>query len=450
MSEKTGSDRRSFLKESAKVLATAGSFSVTSAMGIPAYIRKMPSQTLRLGFIGLKGMGWGNLNAFKKHPESDVVAFADIDSNVLKSRQQEFQKSFNSTPELFTDYRKMLDRKDIDAIVINTPDHWHALQLVHSLEAGKHAYIEKPLANSIEECQYLEKAARKYGKVVQVGQQQRSGKHFQDAIEWLSKGELGRIRSVRCWIFNAGKGTVPKVPNQPVPEGVDYNSWLGPAPERPFNPNRFHFTFRWYWEYAGGLMTDWGVHLLDIALWGMNSPWPISVSATGGKFAYPDDDMQTPDTLTATYEFQNFMLTWEHTIGIGRGPHNREHGIAFYGENGVLLVDRKGWEVEPEFKKTSNGLRQYSIPPVPFQSAQGDDRFTHTGNFIRAIFQGEKLACPISTGSQSAIVAHLGNIAFRSGNRIQWDSTKNAIKGSTDAQKFAGPVYRKPFFLPSL
>jgi predicted dehydrogenase len=450
MKKNSTEKRRGFIRDSAKALAVAGTLGLEPILAAPAYLKKMPSTTLRLGAIGLRGIGWGNINAFKKHPEADFVAFADIDAGILKSRSEDYFKSYQGKPDLYSDYRKILERKDVDAILINTPDHWHALQLVHTLEAGKHAYVEKPLANSVEECLYLEKAVRKYGKVVQVGQQQRSGKHFQDALAWLAKGELGKIRSVRCWIFNGGKGPIPKLADEPIPEGVDYESWLGPAQQRPFNKNRFHFTFRWFWDYAGGLMTDWGVHLLDVALWGMNNPWPVSVTASGGKFAFPDDAMQTPDTLMATYQFPDFLMTWEHTIGIGRGPFDREHGIAFYGENGCLVVDRKGWEVIPEYHKDAQGLRQYKINPLPFQSASGDDRMEHAGNFLNCIKNGGTLACPIQTGSQAAIIAHLGNVAFRSGQTVGWDNLNKKIIGGPEALKFGKANYRKPFLLPPL
>jgi predicted dehydrogenase len=442
--------RRKFVKSIANSLAIAGTLSLPEAFSIPNYIKKMPSNTVRLGAIGVKGIGWANIQAFKKHIDAEIVGFADIDQNVNNQRKEEYSKNYKQDIQLYSDYRKLLENKDIDAVIINTPDHWHTLQLVHALESGKHAYTEKPLANSIEECLLLEKAVAKYGKVVQVGQQQRSGHHFKDAIKWLNEGQLGKIRHVRCWIFNGNKGTVPKIEDEAVPQGVDYEAWLGPAPARNFNKNHFHFTFRWFWDYAGGLMTDWGVHLLDVALWGMSNPSPISISAQGGKFAFPDDAMQTPDTLMASYQFPDFLLTWEHTIGIGRGPFDKGHGIAFYGENGTLFIDRQGWEVIPEFKKDSHGLKTYKTPPLPFQAATGDDRYEHTRNFLDAIKSGVALACPVEIGSKAAIVAHLGNVAFRSGETIRWDSTNKKIISSVNSQKFGLANYRKPYLLPKI
>lgn len=442
--------RREFIKSAAQTIVVGSSLvPLQQLVGAPAYLKNLPSKTVRLAAIGVKGIGWGNIQSFKKHPDADIIAFADVDANIGKQRQSDFEKAYGSKPFLVEDYRKLLENKDIDAIIINTPDHWHTLQCVHALEAGKDIYIEKPLANSIDECLRIERAQKRWNRVVQVGQQQRSGKHFQDAMAWLTEGELGKIRQVRCWIFNANKGSVPKLADEPVPVGVNYDAWLGPAPLVPFNKNRFHFTFRWYWEYAGGLMTDWGVHLLDVALWGMKNPEPIKISALGGKFAFPEDAMETPDTLTALYQFPDFQLSWEHTIGIGRGPFDREHGIAFYGENGTLIVDRKGWEVLPELKKNEKGLRVYRMPVYPFQAAYSDDRAEHTRNFLNAIKDGSPLACPIETGSKVAILAHLGNVAYRSGEVLGWDAAKKQIKGSATAQKLVSNAYRKPYVLPN-
>ena len=434
----------------ANSLVVAGSYAIPTVFSIPAYIKKMPSGTIRIGVIGVKGIGWANTQAFKKHADVEVVAFADIDQNVANQRKEDFRKNYSQEVKLYADYRKLLENKDIDAVLINTPDHWHTLQLVHALEADKHAYTEKPLANSIEECLVIEKAVAKYGKIVQVGQQQRSGQHFKDAIKWLHEGHLGKIRNVRCWIYNGNKGTVPILADEPVPEGVDYDAWLGPAPLHSFNKNHFHFTFRWFWQYAGGLMTDWGVHLLDVALWGMKNPSPVSISAQGGKFAFPEDAMVTPDTMTATYQFKDFLITWEHTIGIGRGPFDKEHGIAFYGENGALVIDRKGWEVIPEYKKDQQGLRSYKTNPLPVQAASGDDRAEHARNFLDAVTSGSNLNCPVSIGSKVAIMAHLGNVAFRSGETIGWDEQNRKILASENAQKFGLANYRKPYRLPKI
>ncbi len=211
------------------------------------------------------------------------------------------------------DYRKVLDNKDVDAVIIGTPDHWHALIMMEACAAGKDVYVEKPVGNSIGECRAMVAAQKKYNRAVQGGQWQRSQKHFQDALDFIYTGQLGNIRTVKVWCYQDWMKPGPVVPNSPPPPGVDYKTWLGPAPTREFNSSRFHFNFRWFWDYAGGLMTDWGVHLLDYGLLGMKAGNPKTIAALGGDFAYPDLYQETPDTLTT---FMNLIiLIW---FGIAR------------------------------------------------------------------------------------------------------------------------------------
>ncbi|MBN2481582.1 MAG: Gfo/Idh/MocA family oxidoreductase, partial [Bacteroidales bacterium] len=327
-------------------------------------------------------------------------------------------------------------------MIIGTPDHWHCLQFVDSLAAGKHVYVEKPLGNSIAEISIMEKAAVRYGKLIQIGQWQRSQPHFVDAINYLRSGALGRIRTCKAWSYVDWKGPVPKVPDTPVPEGVDYSMWLGPAPMRPFNRNRFHFTWRWYWEYAGGLMTDWGVHLIDYILYGMQKTTPESVMAIGGKYAYPDDDMVTPDTMTAVYDFKDFTMVWEHTIGIGLGNWSRPHGMSYIGENGTLVLDRNGWEVIPEKDK---------IEALPVQKNVGVGLDLHVRNFIDCLKNNTplQLHAGIDVGRNVALVAQMGNIAFRTGEKIGWNDANQAFDTGT-ANALITPAYHNGWELPEL
>ncbi|MZP65573.1 MAG: Gfo/Idh/MocA family oxidoreductase, partial [Bacteroidales bacterium] len=363
--------RRDFIK-TASVIA-AGSVIPVDLLAQARKRKAGPNDKIGIGLIGVRSQGYSNLASFLKNPEVECVALCDIDKNFLDSRTADIVKLGFAAPKHYSDYRKMLDNKDIDLVIIGTPDHWHCLQFVHSLEAGKHIYVEKPIGNSIAEINIMWNATRKYGKMVQVGQWQRSQPHFVDAINYLKSGKLGRIRTCKAWSYVDWKGAVPKVPDEPVPAGVDYTTWLGPAPIRPFNMNRFHFTWRWYWEYGNGLMTDWGVHLIDYILYGMDKSIPSSVMAIGGKYAFPEDDMVTPDTMTAVYDFNDFTMIWEHTIGIGLGNWKRAHGMSYIGENGTLVLDRQGWEVVPEKQK---------IEAVPVQKNVGNGLDLHTRNFL--------------------------------------------------------------------
>jgi predicted dehydrogenase len=431
------SSRRDFIKTSS--VFAAGSVLSADAL---AYARmKVPaSDKVRVALIGGNSMGWTDLASFLKNPEVDCVALCDVDRNVLNKRTDEIVKMGRPVPKLYVDYRKMLENKDIDVVVIGTPDHWHCLMLVDSLEAGKHAYVEKPIGNSIAEINIMQKAVKKTGKLVQVGQWQRSQPHFVDAVNFIRSGKLGRIRLAKAWSYVDWKGAVPKVPDSPVPEGVNYGLWLGPAPIRPFNKNRFHFTWRWYWDYAGGLMTDWGVHLIDYMLYGMGKSVPTSVMAIGGKYAFPDDDMVTPDTMTAVYDFKDFTMIWEHTIGIGLGNWKRPHGMAYTGENGTLVLDRKGWEVFPE--KTR-------MEAVPLQPNVGVGLDIHTRNFLDCLKNNtpQKLNAGIDIGRDVALVAQMGNIAYRTGEKVFWDNAKQQFSTST-ANKLITPEYQNGYKLP--
>lgn len=431
------STRRNFIKTAS--LLAAGSV-------LPADIISETGRTversdkLLVGLIGARGQGFANLLSFLKNPEVECVAISDIDENILKSRCSDIEKQGFPKPALYTDYRKMLEDKDIDIVIIATPDHWHCLQFVHSQEAGKHVYVEKPLGNSIAEINTMYKAAKKHGKMVQVGQWQRSQPHFVEAISYVKSGKLGRIRTCKAWSYVDWKGAVPKVPDSAVPAGVNYDMWLGPAPKRPFNINRFHFTWRWYWEYGNGLMTDWGVHLIDYILYGMGKTVPASVMALGGKYAFPDDDMVTPDTMTAVYDFRDFTLIWEHTIGIGLGNWRRPHGMSYIGENGTLVLDRNGWEVVPEKQK---------IEVVPVQKNAGIGLDLHVRNFLDCIKNNtpEKLNASIDVGRSVALVAQMGNIAYRSGEKISWDDAKQSFS-TESANAFITPLYNNGYKLP--
>ncbi len=433
------STRRGFIKNAS--LLAAGSVLPVDAL---SFVRHKigPNDKIHVALIGANGMGFSDLSSFLKNPEIECIALCDVDKNVLDKRMKNLTELGVSSPELYADYRKMLENKDIDAVIIGTPDHWHCLQFVDSLEAGKHVYVEKPCSHSIAEINIMQKTAIKRGKMVQVGQWQRSQPHFVDAINFLKAGSLGRIRTCKAWSYVDWKGAVPKVPDTPVPEGVDYDMWLGPAPQRPFNKNRFHFTWRWYWEYAGGLMTDWGVHLIDYILYGMGKTIPLSVMATGGKYAYPDDDMVTPDTMTAVYDFKDFTLIWEHTIGIGLGNWSRPHGMAYIGENGTLVLDRNGWEVVPEKQK---------IEAIPVQKNVGAGLDLHVRNFIDCLKNNTplQLNAGIDVGKNVALIAQMGNIAFRTGEKVYWDDGIQSFN-APKANSLITPDYHNGWNLPKL
>lgn len=439
--------RRNFIKESGKVIAGAGLITGVpfAAVAHGSDKKFSANDKVVVGLIGCNGMGFNDLTNFIAQPGVECAGLCDVDQNVLNRRQNDLEKLTGKKADLYGDYRRMIERKDIDVVIIGTPDHWHCLLLVDSVAAGKDVYCEKPLANSIRELDIMVNATRKYNKVVQVGQWQRSGPHWKKAVEFVYSGKLGNIRTVKTWAYQGWMKPVPVLPDEPAPEGVDYDFWLGHAPKRPFNRNRFHFNFRWFWDYAGGLMTDWGVHIIDFGLYGMKATAPKSIMASGGKFAYPDDASETPDTLQAIYEFDNLTMIWEHATGINGGPYGRDHGVAYIGNNGTLVVDRIGWEVIPE---VSDG--KYKMEAIPLQRGRGKDLELHVQNFLDCIRTRKKPACDIAIAANTARVAHMGNIAYKTGRKLHWDNDRKQFINDDEANKMMDPFYREPWALPKV
>lgn len=436
------SSRRKFIRQSATLLAGSA---VLKNWNQPLFARSSPASQLNIAVIGAKGMGWSNTRAAMKIPGVNLVAICDVDQSVITDKMAELQKQGINTGNISTggDYRRLLDNKDIDIIIVGTPDHWHALQTIHALEAGKHVYVEKPVGNSIGECAAMVKAQQRYGKLVQAGQWQRSQQHFKDAVEFVHSGQLGMIRTVKVWCYQGWMRPQPVVADSAPPAGVDYKTWLGPAPLRPFNTSRFHFHFRWFWDYAGGLMTDWGVHLLDYALLGMKAEVPKTIAALGGRFAYPELYEETPDTLTTLYEFDGFNMVWDSAMGIDNGSYGRNHGIAFIGNNGTLVLDRSGWEVLEE-KQSKNKV----LKPLVKSSDNGLEK--HWVNFTDAIRNNQpaSLHCPLAAAAHVANVAQMGNIAYRSGQKLSWDKEKSRFTQKEINRQYLVKEYHNGYKLP--
>jgi len=446
--------RRKFLQDSI-ALGTAASSVLLAAKPLRAQTSASAAKIIgandriRIAQIGCGGMGRTDLRDSLRVKNVECIALCDVDESQSAKILREVVEPASQKPGLITqDFRKVLEIKDLDAVVVSTPDHWHALPTVMACQAGKDVYVEKPLSLTIAEGRVMVDTARKYNRVVQMGTQQRSATHFQLAVDYVKSGKLGRIRLVRVWAYLDWKGETPVLPDGPAPEGVDYDMWLGPAPKRPFNPNHFHFTFRWYWDYAGGLMTDWGAHMIDIANWGMGIKAPSSAYSYGGKFGYPHDAMETPDTQQVLWAFPQFTMIWEHALGVGRGPEAREHGIAFHGEQGVLVVDRDGWEVLAETDQIDKKIRVYKSSGLPRQSASREDyHFLHVQNFYDCMRTRKRPNSDVEIGHNSMIACHLGNIAFRLGRQVNWDVENEKIIGDAEAQKYVSKPYRAPWKL---
>jgi len=397
------------------------------------------SEKIRVGIIGSGGMGRGDLATFFLNSEVECPIVCDIDDKNIAEGVKLVEKSRGNAPATTKDFREVLDRKDVDCVLVATPDHWHALPTVMACQAGKDVYVEKPLATSIREGRAMITAAEKHNRVVQMGTQWRSGKHFAAAVEYVQSGKLGKVTLVRGWAFHDWLPACPKKPDAAVPAGVDYERWLGPAPKRPFNENRFHFNFRWFWDYAGGLMTDWGVHLINVMLWAMGPQPPKAVMSSGGNLNI-DEAWETPDNQIAVYEFPDYMLIWEHKNGVGIGLNSRPWGISFTGSNGTLYLTDAGFEVQSERRK--GGEEPQKFP------GSGDARPAHVRNFLDCVKSREQPVENLKVGHHVSTVAHLGNVAQRAGRKIYWDHEKERVIGDKEADRLVGVEYRAPWKLP--
>jgi len=420
--------RRDFLATSALAIAAAPALRAVGA-----------NDKIRIGLIGCGGMGRGDLATFFLNPEVDCPIICDVDDAQLAEAAKLVEGQRGHKPDAVKDFRRVIDRKDVDMVLVATPDHWHALPTVYACQAGKDVYCEKPLGKYIDEGRAMLEAARENKRVVQMGTQWRSGTHYRAAVEFVQSGKLGKIRMVRAWAYLDWVGGIGHPPDSDPPAGVDYDMWLGPAPKRPFNPNRFHFNFRWYWDYAGGLMTDWGVHLLNICLWAMGPETPLRVTSMGSKRVV-DDNTETPDTQVTVYDFPEYALIFEHQILGGIGPNGKPHGMLFSGTEGTLVIDEGGWEVIPEPKRKTL---------EPYKGEAGRDaRPAHVRNFLDCCISREKPVENLEIGHFVSTTAHLGNLAFRTKTEIHWDAKKERAIDNAKANELVACHYRKPWKLP--
>jgi predicted dehydrogenase len=437
---KTPVSRREFLARGAAVGAAPLLTTATALVGPRLRAAGAnPSEQVRIGLIGYGTMGVGDLDTFFLNPEVECVTVCDVDQAHLARGVEHVVRKRNRKPDAVNDFRRVLDRKDVDAVVICTPDHWHALMTVLACQAGKDIYVEKPLATTIAEGRAMLIAAQRHHRVVQMGSQWRSGIHWRDAVEFVRSGKLGKVSIVRAWVYLDWISDIGNPPDRPAPAGVDYDGWLGPAPKRPFNPNRFHFNFRWFWDYAGGLMTDWGVHLLNIILWAMGYLPPRTISSSGGILA-TRDNRETPDTQVTVYDFPGYLCVWEHKVGFGVGMNGRPWGISFAGPEGTLVVDDSGWEIIREPRKDTLESKRFR--------GTGDSRPAHVRNFLDCVKSRRPPVENLDIAHFVTKVAQLGNVAFRSGRTIVWDDKNERVIGAPEAERFLSVGYRKPWRLP--
>jgi len=393
---------------------------------------------IHLGLIGCGGRGQDLMRHFLELGVT-VTTVCDPD----EKRMEEARQLAGGHADKIRDFRELLERKEIDAVIVATPDHWHALPTILACEAGKDVYVEKPLAYSVSEGRAMVKAAQGTDRIVQIGTQQRSGEHYHRAVEMIQKGDLGKISRARIWnVWNnalsegGGRwGSIGSPPDSEPPDGVDYDLWLGPAPKRPFNPNRFHWNYVYFWDYAGGMMTGWGVHHVDVVHWALGQDAPLMVSAGGGKFVLKDA-RETPDTLDALIEYPGFTLQASFYHVNARPIEGRDYGIAFYGTQATMLLTREGFEVWPEEDHTQPIRSDGSPLDGPFQR-----------QFLECMRSRRKPFADVETGHRSTIPVLLANIAYKIKRKLKWDSDNERFIGDEEANQYLEREYRKPWHL---
>jgi predicted dehydrogenase len=423
--------RRQFLGRSAQNAAgvAAGMVGLSSSVA-----RADRSEPVRVGVIGVRTQGKTLAAQFAAQPQVTVAAVCDVDESLKSAVIKPVMEHQTDEPRWESDFRRLLDDPQIDAVAIATPDHWHAIMGVMACQAGKDVYLEKPVSLTIEEGRRLVEVARANDCVMQVGLQQRSGTHFQSAVELVRSGKLGTVRFAKAWLANARR-PLPRRSDEAVPAGVDYDLWLGPSAERNFNTNRFHYHWHWFRDYGTGELGNWGVHLLDVARWGMELDLPERVSASGGNYVF-GGEAEFPDTLAATFHYPQHTITWEHRLWSDHGLEGRSSGVAFHGERGTLVVDRSGWKVYDSKERLTSDASELLG--------------SHVRNFIDCVRTRQKPNADIEIGHASTTLCHLGNIAWQLGREVRFDGRSETFPGDVEADAMLTRAYRDPWTLPAV
>lgn len=384
------------------------------------------------------GRGAHLAERFATLPDSQVVAICDVDENRSAKLCDRIQELTGKRPEAVVDFRTLLDRRDVDALAVATPDHWHAPITIQACVAEKDVYVEKPCSHNIIEGRTAVEAARKHKRIVQHGTNLRSAPHYQEAWKLLREGIIGKVMMVKA-INNQRRGRLEARNDEPVPQGVHYDLWLGPAPERPFNYNRFHGSWHWMWDFGTGDMGNDGVHQVDLGRWALGLKAPNAVSCSGAKLGSKGDAQETPDTVVVTWEYDNLLYVFEQRdfTPYRMQGHRLDNDNIFYGDTGYMMVDRNGYRV---FHKNEKG---------PSFEQSWTDTPAHYQNFIDCIKsrQADNLIADIEEGHYSSMLCHLGNISYRTGRRLVFDPKTETFPHDEEANQYLGREYRNGYEL---
>ena len=442
-------NRRVFLNSSALTAAgvIVGSPAVTTGL-----MQGSPNERVNIAVIGVHGRGGGGPNGgighireFSRVPNVRVAVLCDVDENQFPDKVKQAEEAGNPTPRTEIDFRKVIEDKDIDAVSIATPEQWHALQTIWACQAGKHVYVEKPVCHTIAEGRKMVQAARKYNRVVQAGTQRRSNGDTREAIKFLHSGKLGKIYLTRG-IVSGVRQSIGHKADSPIPQGVHWDLFLGPAPYRPFNENRFLYTWHWFWETGTAELGNNGIHAMDVQRWGMNKRvHPVKVHCTGGCYVW-DSDQETPNVVFATYEYEDGSIIECEVCNL---PAGRVNAPRFYGSEGWMddrnnvFFGSKG-EPGPNNKPEDSG--------EPRQAGRPEDRNPepHFVNFIDCVRSGrwQDLNAEIEEGHMSTALCHLGNISYRTGRKLTFNPNSERFVDDDEANSYITKEYRYPYVVP--
>jgi predicted dehydrogenase len=439
-------NRRKFIQSS---VATG-----TLALGAIPLLGASPGKKFRIAIIG---SGWWGMNILRtaiEYGRCKVVGVCDVYDRPLHVSADEVEGLNGDTPNKYKDYREMLRKERPEIVIIATPDHWHALPALDALEAGAHIFLEKPTGHTIQESRAILNAATSGDRIIQVGLHRRIGPHHVSAMDFLRSGKVGDIGSVRLFVTGGSGGKETPTPNSKTPTGMDWDTWCGPAPLRPYNRKLTPGGWRNFLDYANGTLGDWGVHWLDQVLWWTDEKYPKNIYSTGGRRilgpAVINDTEATsdaPDTQTAVYEFESFTATWEHRKYAGNNSEKHRIGAYFYGTNGVLHIGwRDGWTFHP---KNSSQSEIHEDPRFDNEK-DGHNLLPLWANFMDAIDGKAKPVAGIETSHRSSVMPLLGMLSYKLGRSIRWDGEKEQVIGDVAANQLLSRQYRAPWVYPKI
>lgn len=442
-------------RQFAKTMAAAGAATALSRMRVLG-----ANDRVRLGFIGLGNRGDQVLDGFLVHKDAEVVAICDLWQPYLDFAA----KKIGSSPKQFKEYRKLLDMKDVDAVVICTPDHWHAVQTIHACQAGKDVYVEKPLSLRVVEGRKMVEAARRHSRITQVGINRRSSPFCKEAADFIRGGGLGKITAARSFhIQNEWPKGIGNPPDEEPPAGLDWDAWLGPAPKVPYNRNRAFYRFRWFYDYSGGQVTNYGAHFIDFIHWALGEDTPLAVTAMGAKLAL-DDNREIPDTLEVLWTYPRGTLVTFSQFNTNDAPADRRHGnLEFRGTKGTLYLTYTGYDVVPEEinekvfpaltpldRSLSRDYESDRKPVIQPRKVEGEDSTPlHARNFLDCIRSRQPCTCDLETGHRSTSATLIANIAHKTKSYLEWDGKAERFTNNPAANKYLSYEYRSPYKLPA-